>query len=60
MPQPMTQPDGPRHAEHTPSRTDGGRRGTVPDAAGPRDDLAMSLPSWDLLPPAEFVRRRRS
>jgi hypothetical protein len=62
MPQPMTQPDGPRHAERTPSSTDGGRRGTpnVPDATGPRADLAMSLPPWDLLPPAEFVRRRRS
>jgi hypothetical protein len=26
----------------------------------PRDDLAMTLPPWDLLPPAEFVRRRQA
>jgi hypothetical protein len=30
-------------------------------AIGPvtdRDDLALELPAWDLLPAAEFVRRR--
>jgi hypothetical protein len=43
MPQPMTQPDRPHRTEQPPP---------------PRDDLAMALPPWDLLPPAEFVRRR--
>jgi hypothetical protein len=46
MPQPMTQPTGPHRTEQPPKRPE------------PRDDLAMALPPWDLLPPAEFVRRR--
>jgi len=33
----------------------------TPDlATAAHDDLAMMLPAWDLLPPAEFVRRRPS
>lgn len=52
MPQPMT--TGPAE----PNR---GGQHAAPEAArrqAPRDDLAMRLPAWDLLPPAEFVRRR--
>lgn len=53
MPQPMTGPADPRrsgqHAAPEVARH---------QALNPRDDLAMKLPPWDLLPPAEFVRRR--
>lgn len=50
MPQPMTGPGDPnRTGQHAAPEV------TRPN---PRDDLAMRLPAWDLLPPAEFVRRR--
>jgi hypothetical protein len=47
MPRPMTQPDGPHRTEQP-----------APQARERHEDLAMALPAWDLLPPAEFVRRR--
>jgi hypothetical protein len=54
MPQPMAGGPGEpvRSGQH--AAPDVARHQTV----HPRDDLAMKLPAWDLLPPAEFVRRR--
>lgn len=52
MPQPMT--GGPVEQ----SRSGQHAAPDVPRHQMPRDDLAMRLPPWDLLPPAEFVRRR--
>jgi hypothetical protein len=43
-------PAGPQQGEETVS--------TPSAAAKAHDDLALDLPSWDLLPAAEFVRRR--
>ncbi|WP_447007205.1 hypothetical protein ACRAKI_12345 [Saccharothrix isguenensis] len=53
MPDPMIDP--PHH---------GGRHIPEPDAAGSRHtaadgEVALTLPSWDLLPPVEFLNRRR-
>jgi hypothetical protein len=52
MPQPITQPDGPNRTDQPVARH------AMATPATRQDDLAMALPPWDLLPPAEFVRRR--
>ncbi len=56
MPNPMVAPDGGDRGRHS---------GRGPDSLAtevprPRGQIAVELPGWDLLPPAEFVRRHRN